>query len=70
MTRSPSDVDLAGIYFPPTLVVFLLGLAAMALTVYLLNRARLSRFFMFPLVVMTAITIIYMVVIGTFVIPM
>ena len=41
----------------------------MVLTVYLLNRTRLSRYFIFPGLVMVAITSIYTVIIGTFVIP-
>ena len=69
MNLVPSDVDIAGTYYPPLLLAFLLGLAAMALTAELLNRYRLSRYFMFPMVVMAAITTIYTVIISTFLIP-
>ncbi len=69
MNFSPSDVDIYGVYWPPLLVVFILSLLAMHLTVYVLNRTRLSRFFMFPIVVMAAITVLYSVVIGTVFIP-
>ena len=69
MGFSPSDVNIYGIYWPPLLVVFILSLLAMHLTVYVLNRTRLSRFFMFPMVVMAAITVLYSVVIGTVFIP-
>jgi hypothetical protein len=69
MNLNPSDVDIYGVYWPPLLVVFILSLLAMHLTVYLLNRTRLSRFFMFPMVVMAAITTLYTVVIGTLFIP-
>ena len=69
MNLVPSDVDIGGVYWPPLLVVFILSLLAMHLTVYLLNRTRLSRFFMFPMVVMAAITALYTVVIGTVFIP-
>ena len=69
MNLSPSDVDIYGVYWPPLLVVFIMSFLAMSLTVYLLNRTRLARFFMFPMLVMFAITTIYIVVIGTFVIP-
>jgi len=69
MNLSPSDVDIYGVYWPPLLVVFIVSFLAMNLTVYLLNRTRLARFFMFPMLVMGAITTIYIVAIGTFVIP-
>lgn len=69
MSFSPTDVDIYGVYWPPLLVVFIVSFVAMHLTVYLLNRTRLARFFMFPMLVMVAITTIYVVVIGTFVIP-
>ena len=69
MSLVPSDVDIYGVYWPPLLVVFILSFVALWPTVYLLNRSRLSRFFMFPLVSMVAITTLYVIVIGTFLIP-
>ena len=69
MSLNPTDVDIYGVFWPPLLVVFIVSFLAMHLTVYLLNRTRLSRFFMFPMVVMAAITTIYVMFIGTFLIP-
>lgn len=69
MNLNPTDVDIYGVYWPPLLVVFILSLLAMHLTVYLLNRYRLSRFFMFPMLCMVSITALYVVVLGTFVFP-
>ena len=69
MNLSPTDVDIYGVYWPPLLVVFIVSFLAMWLTVYVLNRTRLARFFMFPLVVMASITTLYVIVLGTFVIP-
>ena len=69
MSFVPTEVDLAGVYCPPLLLAAILGLMAMVLTAYLLNRYRLSRFFMFPGLVMLAIASIYTVIIGTFVMP-
>ena len=69
MSFVPSEVDIAGVYWPPLVVATILGIAAMVLTAYLLNRYRLSRYFIFPGLVMVAITSIYTVIIGTFVIP-
>ena len=69
MSLNPTDVDIYGVFWPPLLVVFIVSFLAMHLTVYLLNRTRLARFFMFPMVVMAAITTIYVIFIGTFLIP-
>ncbi len=69
MNLSPTDVDICGVYWPPLLVVFILSFLAMNLTVYLLNRYQLSRFLMFPMLCMVAITTLYVVILGTFVIP-
>ncbi len=65
----PVEVDIAGIYMPPLLPAATLGVLAMLLTAYLLNRTRLSRFFVLPEVVMLALAALYTVLIGTFVIP-
>jgi hypothetical protein len=65
----PAEIEIFGTYVPPLLLAATLGVLAMMLTVYLLNRHRLSRFFMLPEVVMLALTIIYTAVIGTYVIP-
>ncbi len=69
MNLNPTDVNIYGVYWPPLLVVFILSILAMHLTVYLLNRSRLSRYLMFPLPCMVAITTLYCVFFGTFVFP-
>jgi hypothetical protein len=70
MSFIPSEVELAGVYMPPLLPAGILGLAAMMLTVYLLNRYRLSRFFFFPQLVMVALAAIYTVIFGIWVFPL
>jgi hypothetical protein len=55
---------------PPLLPATVLGLLAMGLTVYLLNRSRWSRFFIFPQLVMLALAAIYTCLIGIWVIPL
>ena len=69
MDLIPSEVDLAGVYFPPLLLAGLLGAVAAAATAYGLNRYRLSRFFYYPPVVFLALAAIYTGLIGTFFIP-
>ena len=48
MQLIPSEFVIGGVYFPPMLIAALLGTAAAWLTVMLLNRYRLSRFFAYP----------------------
>ena len=65
----PSEFAIGGVYMPPMLVAAALGLALAVLTARLLNRYRLSRHFFYPPLVFVALTVIYTVLIGTFVIP-
>ncbi len=65
----PAEVDIFGVYWPPLLLAVTLGAIAMVVTVRLLNRHRLSRFFILPEFVMLAMIAIYTVIIGTFVVP-
>jgi hypothetical protein len=65
----PTEVEIFGVYVPPLLLAFTLGALAMVMTLYFLNRYRLSRYFYLPEVVLLALTAIYTVIIGTFVIP-
>ncbi len=69
MNLIPAEIEFFGIYAPPLLYAFLFALVAMVLTVWLLNRYRLSRFLMFPEGVMLAITVIYTAIFGTWVFP-
>jgi spore maturation protein SpmA len=65
----PSEFAVGGIYLPPLLVATVLGTIAAVVTAKLLNRYRLSRYFFYPPLVFVALTIIYTVLFGTFVIP-
>lgn len=65
----PSEFAIGGVYMPPMLIAGIVGTAAAVLTTRLLNRYRLSRYFFYPPLVFVALTIIYTVLIGTFVIP-
>jgi hypothetical protein len=69
MQLIPSEFVIGGVYFPPMLIAGLLGTAAAWLTVQLLNRYRLSRFFAYPPLVLLALAVIYTIALGTFVIP-
>ncbi len=65
----PTEVDLTGLYFVPLLVNFGLALILTLVTAHLLNRYRLSRYFVFPHLVMAAMATIYTVLLSLFVIP-
>jgi len=69
MSLMPSEVDLTGVYITPLLVNFGLAIILTFVTAYLLNRYRLSRYFMFPHLVMTAMATIYTVILSLWVIP-
>ena len=65
----PSEFTLGGVYFPPLLIAGFLGVLAAGMTVMLLNRYRLSRFFYYPQMIFLALAVIYTGLIGTFLIP-
>lgn len=69
MELIPKEFAISGVYMPPLLIAALLGTAVASLTASLLNRYRLSRYFFYPPLVFVALTIIYTVLISTFIIP-
>jgi hypothetical protein len=69
MLPNPTEVEILGTYYPPILLSGLLGIIAMVLTTRWLARRGWFRYVFFPNVVMLAMTIIYTLIIGTFVIP-
>ena len=69
MSYIPSEFTLGGVYFPPLLIVSILGTLAAMVTAMLLNRYRLSQYFFYPPLVFLALAIIYIGLIGTFFIP-
>jgi len=64
----PHEFAIGEVYMPPLLVASLLGLLAAVVTAHLLNRYRLTRYFFYPPLVFIALTIIYTVFIGTFIV--
>ncbi len=64
----PHEIAIGGVYLPPLLIASLLGVIAAVVTARALNRYRLSRYFFYPPLVFVAMTVIYTVLIGTFVI--
>jgi hypothetical protein len=64
----PHEISLSGVYLPPMLVAAAIGLAGAVVTARLLNRLRLSRYFFYPPLVFLAMTVLYTVAVGTWVI--
>jgi hypothetical protein len=64
----PHEFAIGEGYMPPLLVASFLGLIAAIVTAHLLNRYRLTRYFFYPPLVFVALTIIYTVFIGNFII--
>jgi hypothetical protein len=65
MNLIPHEIALGEIFMPPLLVAGTLAVVATVMTVHLLNRYQLSRYFYYPPLVFVALTVIYTVVIGT-----
>ena len=68
MKPIPHELAIGEVYMPPLLVAAFLGLIAAMVTSHLLNRYRLTRYFFYPPLVFIALTIIYTVFIGSFII--
>lgn len=64
----PHEFIVSDLYMPPLLVAACLGALAAWLTSKLFYHYRLSRFFFYPPLVSISMTVIYTVLIGTFVI--
>ncbi len=65
MSLIPHEIAFREVFMPPLLVAGTLAVIATMVTVHLLNRYRLSRYFYYPPLVFVALTVIYTVVIGT-----
>jgi hypothetical protein len=68
MNSYPHEIAISGVYMPPLLIASLLGVIAAVITARQLNHYRLSRYFFYPPLVFVAMTVIYTVLIGTFVV--
>lgn len=62
----PHEISLFGIYFPPLLINFALGLTMALGTAVFLNYFRLSRFFAYPPIVFVSLVILYTCMLSSF----
>jgi hypothetical protein len=70
MNFIPHEFAIGGVFMPPLLVASLFGAIAAVITIRLLNRYRLAKYFFYPPLVFIALAVIYTGLIGTFFIPM
>jgi hypothetical protein len=68
MNQIPHEFAIGGVYMPPLLIAGILGLLATVITARVLNRYRLSKYLFYPPLVFMALTVIYTIFIGTFII--
>ena len=66
MNLIPHEIALGEILMPPLLIAGALGVISAIVTAHLLNRYRLSRHLANPPLVFVALTVIYTVILGTF----
>ncbi len=64
----PHEFAIGGVFFPPLLVASALGVALAVWTTRVLNRYRLAHHFFYPPLVILALSVIYSILIGTFII--
>jgi hypothetical protein len=69
MQLVPREISIYGVYLPPYLLAGILGVVLAVVTVLLLNRYRLSRFFYYPPLVFLALAVIYGGLISIFIVP-
>ena len=68
MLPIPHEFAIGGVFMPPLLIASFLGTMTAVGTALVLNRYRLSRYFFYPPLVLVSLTVIYTIVIGTFII--
>jgi hypothetical protein len=66
---TPKEIEFAGVYLPPLLIVGVSALVAGLITSWVLNRFRLWRFFSHPQVAFLAIIVLYTAVFDAFLMP-
>lgn len=65
----PHELAFIGIYFPPLLINFAIGLTLAIGTAIVLNYFRISRYFGYPPVVFISLVVLYTCMLSMYVIP-
>ena len=64
MFSVPHEISISGVYFPPMLLAGMLGVALTIGTARVLNRYRLSRFFVYPPLIFLALAVLFTSLVG------
>ena len=62
----PHELSIGDVYYSPLILVALLSFLAALITVMVLNKMKLTRYFYAPSYVFIAIMVLYIVLIDTF----
>jgi len=62
----PHELSIGDVYYSPLILVALLSFLAALITVMVLNKLKLTRYFYAPSYVFIAIMVLYVVLIDTF----
>ena len=60
----PQEISISGVYFPPMLLAGMLGVLLTIGTARVLNRYRLSRFFVYPPLIFLALAVLFTSLVG------
>ena len=66
MLPVPHEYAIGGIYLSPLFMAFLFGLLLANITARAMNRYQLTQYFIYPPIILVSLTVIYTVLIGTF----
>lgn len=66
MQNFPHELAFGDVYFSPLLLVIILAFIATAITTLLLNKLKLSRYFIFPSLSFLVMMTLYIVMIDRF----
>jgi hypothetical protein len=65
MSRFPHEISIRGIYIEPYLAAAVLGILLACIAAILMNRFRLTRFFIYPPLIFVAMAVIFTGLVGT-----
>lgn len=66
MSVYPHEISIRGIYIEPYFAAAVLGVAMAWIAAALMNRFRLTRFFIYPPLIFVAMAVIFTCLVGTF----
>jgi len=62
MNKIPHELALSGVYMPPSIVAFVIGVILAITVAKLLNRYKMSNYLYYPPIVFMALVVIFTVI--------